>query len=50
MQKYVEVDMDDFEDIKKMCAAVDSLVKDGYEIILVQTIGDKDCYGIHLKK
>ena len=50
MRKYVEVDMSNLEDVKNACETVDNLVKNGYEIELTQKIGDRDCYGIHLKK
>lgn len=50
MRKYVEVDMSNFEDVKKACETVDNLVKNGYQIELTQKIGDSDYYGIHLKK
>ena len=50
MQKYVEVDMKNFEDIKEMGESIQRLTTNGYKIILVQKIGDEDSYGIHLEK
>lgn len=49
MHKYEEVDMKNFEDIKKLSEAVNRLTKNGYEIVLVQKIGDTDSYGIHFE-
>ncbi|WP_303984258.1 hypothetical protein [Niallia circulans] len=50
MQKYIEVDMQDYSDLQKLCKEVEFLLKNGYEINLVQKIGGEDLYGIHLQK
>lgn len=50
MEKYVEMDMSNFEDVKEGSKMINYLVENGYEITFIRKIGDKECYGVHLKK
>lgn len=50
MEKYVEIDMSNSEDIKEGSQMIGFLIEKGYEITLIRKIGDKECYGVHLRK